>query len=194
MLTNVLRKTLEKSIVISSNLCTTLAVSRRFRVSTCFDCFFFFQAEDGIRDLTVTGVQTCALPISCRELGLRPAGPQRVRRRRARGDVAWRRHDWRPRWLERLPPWRHARKGACVDDRTGAERLDRKRAVGVHGCDRRPRLGRRSLEGLGSLGSRTRDGRDAVTLSTLSLYARTRGETSRCLGHFCVTPRRESAA
>src|SRR2546430_3139661 len=29
-----------------------------------FLCFFFFQAEDGIRDLTVTGVQTCALPIS----------------------------------------------------------------------------------------------------------------------------------
>src|SRR2546430_6807313 len=29
-----------------------------------FACFFFFQAEDGIRDLTVTGVQTCALPIS----------------------------------------------------------------------------------------------------------------------------------
>src|SRR5438270_1781487 len=28
--------------------------------------FFFFQAEDGIRDLTVTGVQTCALPISIR--------------------------------------------------------------------------------------------------------------------------------
>src|SRR5256886_12853091 len=27
---------------------------------------FFFQAEDGIRDLTVTGVQTCALPISAR--------------------------------------------------------------------------------------------------------------------------------
>src|SRR2546427_1358187 len=28
--------------------------------------FFFFQAEDGIRDLTVTGVQTCALPICWR--------------------------------------------------------------------------------------------------------------------------------
>src|SRR3972149_1762206 len=28
-----------------------------------FSFFFFFQAEDGIRDLTVTGVQTCALPI-----------------------------------------------------------------------------------------------------------------------------------
>src|SRR2546430_12084572 len=29
-------------------------------------CYFFFQAEDGIRDLTVTGVQTCALPILVR--------------------------------------------------------------------------------------------------------------------------------
>src|SRR3712207_8062918 len=27
--------------------------------------FFFFQAEDGIRDIGVTGVQTCALPIFC---------------------------------------------------------------------------------------------------------------------------------
>src|SRR6266542_6343123 len=36
--------------------------------------FFFFQAEDGIRDATVTGVQTCALPI----LGmLRPHRGQR---------------------------------------------------------------------------------------------------------------------
>src|SRR5437879_8855699 len=30
-----------------------------------FFFFFFFQAEDGIRDTSVTGVQTCALPISC---------------------------------------------------------------------------------------------------------------------------------
>src|SRR2546421_3066876 len=30
----------------------------------CSLLFFFFQAEDGIRDLIVTGVQTCALPIS----------------------------------------------------------------------------------------------------------------------------------
>src|SRR3989442_11833804 len=29
--------------------------------------FFFFQAEDGIRDADVTGVQTCALPISNRD-------------------------------------------------------------------------------------------------------------------------------
>ena len=33
-----------------------------------FFFFFFFQAEDGIRDYKVTGVQTCALPISrCEE-------------------------------------------------------------------------------------------------------------------------------
>src|SRR2546421_2081820 len=30
--------------------------------------FFFFQAEDGIRDLIVTGVQTCALPISVKNV------------------------------------------------------------------------------------------------------------------------------
>src|SRR5690554_6974227 len=34
-------------------------------VFLCF--FFFFQAEDGIRDADVTGVQTCALPISGRK-------------------------------------------------------------------------------------------------------------------------------
>src|SRR5256885_4718942 len=31
---------------------------------SCSTIFFFFQAEDGIRDYKVTGVQTCALPIS----------------------------------------------------------------------------------------------------------------------------------
>src|SRR5260221_1598354 len=40
-------------------------------IKTCYglfsyDFFFFFQAEDGIRDHCVTGVQTCALPISSR--------------------------------------------------------------------------------------------------------------------------------
>src|SRR3712207_1704334 len=36
-----------------------------------FFIFFFFQAEDGIRDIGVTGVQTCALPISGQELARR---------------------------------------------------------------------------------------------------------------------------
>src|SRR2546426_9361108 len=43
--------------------------------------FFFFQAEDGIRDYKVTGVQTCALPISFLpgSWPVRPAsGPPRV--------------------------------------------------------------------------------------------------------------------
>src|SRR2546426_11928336 len=35
---------------------------------------FFFQAEDGIRDYKVTGVQTCALPISGVELRISPEG------------------------------------------------------------------------------------------------------------------------
>src|SRR5256885_11374021 len=33
-------------------------------------CVFFFQAEDGIRDYKVTGVQTCALPILSRVSGV----------------------------------------------------------------------------------------------------------------------------
>src|SRR2546430_9162265 len=41
-----------------------------------FIFFFFFQAEDGIRDLTVTGVQTCALPICA-------SGARRLRHARA---------------------------------------------------------------------------------------------------------------
>src|SRR2546426_7771773 len=41
------------------------------RSSACLlDFFFFFQAEDGIRDYKVTGVQTCALPIFSPSLSL----------------------------------------------------------------------------------------------------------------------------
>src|SRR5699024_11629502 len=36
-------------------------------LALCSLYFFFFQAEDGIRDRNVTGVQTCALPISAME-------------------------------------------------------------------------------------------------------------------------------
>src|SRR5260370_26659031 len=41
-------------------------------------CLFFFQAEDGIRDSSVTGVQTCALPIY-RDSNLRPASSASAR-------------------------------------------------------------------------------------------------------------------
>src|SRR5437762_5294962 len=38
--------------------------ARRYGVAVFISCWlFFFQAEDGIRDTSVTGVQTCALPI-----------------------------------------------------------------------------------------------------------------------------------
>src|SRR2546430_7471958 len=45
-------------------MCTVRVLKKRRARSPSVDTFFFFQAEDGIRDLTVTGVQTCALPIS----------------------------------------------------------------------------------------------------------------------------------
>src|SRR2546425_8706949 len=48
--------------------------------SPLFVMFFFFQAEDGIRDKLVTGVQTCALPISRREQA--GAGVRRLPRAR----------------------------------------------------------------------------------------------------------------
>src|SRR5438105_15407651 len=41
--------------------CNTWKTAMRTRYGRCI--FFFFQAEDGIRDPLVTGVQTCALPI-----------------------------------------------------------------------------------------------------------------------------------
>src|SRR5437016_13309284 len=54
-----------------------------FSLLLFFFFFFFFQAEDGIRDWSVTGVQTCALPISggrplslwgyCESVGEQPA-------------------------------------------------------------------------------------------------------------------------
>src|SRR5260370_25806177 len=63
------------------------------------DYFFFFQAEDGIRDSSVTGVQTCALPISARsscsaiepdeDLRTRHVDGNALRRRRLFRRRAW---------------------------------------------------------------------------------------------------------
>src|SRR5256885_5727576 len=47
--------------------------SRRRLTSDGPRLFFFFQAEDGIRDYKVTGIQTCALPISPPPNPLRPS-------------------------------------------------------------------------------------------------------------------------
>src|SRR2546427_4051047 len=53
---------------------------------SCF--FFFFQAEDGIRDLTVTGVQTCALPISSADRS--PSSPSPICRASNEASDLWR--------------------------------------------------------------------------------------------------------
>src|SRR5438309_5940665 len=56
-----------------------------------FFVFFFFQAEDGIRDGTVTGVQTCALPIFGRQWNCEPSPIGR------RASACLRYRAW-PRW------------------------------------------------------------------------------------------------
>src|SRR5215203_6657774 len=96
---------------------------------------FFFQAEDGIRYIGVTGVQTCALPISCgaeRLLGRRPAvlAADRVPRLR-RGDGA----AHRPRLPERhgLAPAHPARAEIAVvssPPRAAARARSRARTTG----------------------------------------------------------------
>src|SRR3712207_7360263 len=58
--------------------------------------YFFFQAEDGIRDIGVTGVQTCALPIFAAVRGSARTR-SRTRGRRRRGHAASRRATPRPR-------------------------------------------------------------------------------------------------
>src|SRR6266481_7399086 len=73
--------------------------------------FFFFQAEDGIRDGTVTGVQTCALPISGRGRGDVP-GPPRLGSR-----AAAHRQDRLRRLRAELPDPLPDPGGDAVDDR-----------------------------------------------------------------------------
>src|SRR3989442_8169855 len=85
----------------TSSRCSQVIAMRK-----CKTIIFFFQAEDGIRDADVTGVQTCALPISRRTCaGLhrhRPRFPAHVRRghrksdRRDQGGAAQERAAMRP--------------------------------------------------------------------------------------------------
>src|SRR2546429_2823545 len=56
-----LRYEVQSGITDESDRSVTGCSSRG--ITICYR-FFFFQAEDGIRDVAVTGVQTCALPIS----------------------------------------------------------------------------------------------------------------------------------
>src|SRR5437016_13640802 len=75
---------------------------------------FFFQAEDGIRDWSVTGVQTCALPIS------------RCGARSARGSVRGAGRARAGRRVARNPARRKARRGASrrSEERRVGKRVD----------------------------------------------------------------------
>src|SRR5690348_17917520 len=83
--------------------------------------FFFFQAEDGIRDGRVTGVQTCALPISHFLLERRGRGEHL-----AAGRIDHLRIDVRVRAMHReayraLASDAHARLGRSEERRVGKE-------------------------------------------------------------------------
>src|SRR2546430_8151943 len=83
--------------------------------------FFFFQAEDGIRDLTVTGVQTCALPIYIARARIE---------HRARAETGERRAPSR-RWIDdnRLDSAPLERQEGARTNRTCAVNRDRKSVV-----------------------------------------------------------------
>src|SRR5256886_13704595 len=81
---------------------------------------FFFQAEGGIRYLTVTGVQTCALPIwrpraRARFRALRPAPARGDPRPRARAPYAHPRSVARPLHADGRPVGAAAREPAADD-------------------------------------------------------------------------------
>src|SRR5205823_7576298 len=71
-----------------------------------FSFFFFFQAEDGIRDKLVTGVQTCALPIFGRAQQRHLAAARR--RRRTGSGARWRCWARPSRWWRTSTTWRRS--------------------------------------------------------------------------------------
>src|SRR2546430_465418 len=131
--------------------------------------FFFCQAEDGIRDLTVTGVQTCALPISTSR---RSRAGSRQRRRTACSskprDRAAGRLGLRVRELAGGVP--RPRRPRRRRDRAGHPRRRRRRAVCAqrrgrerrahHALQRRAGAGAASPERRVDPGPRGRAGRD----------------------------------
>src|SRR5438093_11833185 len=98
--------------------------------------FFFFQAEDGIRDWSVTGVQTCALPIYT-------AGPVGAG---VPPDSQDRPHDRRPRWGG----------GARAEARERGDSVSELGSAGGRGPDCHP--GRGEVTATGKHGKRKRSG------------------------------------
>src|SRR2546430_4218722 len=77
--------------------------------------FFFFQAEDGIRDLTVTGVQTCALPISTHTPSSFPSSCSSKRRSPPSSPIIM--SGYADGAIS--PPWRVLRNRACYTPEIG---------------------------------------------------------------------------
>src|SRR5687768_18055599 len=93
-------------------------ISHAMRVFLLLHSFFFFQAEDGIRDVAVTGVQTCALPISRAHTTLQRAQARmrRARTRRASEEATPTTHATM-RWPARPTPARTSPSPAAAPDR-----------------------------------------------------------------------------
>src|SRR3712207_7508130 len=86
--------------------------------------FFFFQAEDGIRDIGVTGVQTCALPISRSSTAApdsRARGRHPPRRRHPRVDAGLASGDPDDRHRHAGPRPRLVRASVGLDRKSGVE-------------------------------------------------------------------------
>src|SRR5689334_24643723 len=109
-------------------------MNRRRLMILLFWFFFFFQAEDGIRDGTVTGVQTCALPISTFPDGTALGGAPCRRGARDLGRLG----------LVRAVPGRRARRSRAPDRlalraRTAGAHRSEERRVGKECRYRGPR-------------------------------------------------------
>src|SRR5690606_39426809 len=97
--------------------------------------YFFFQAEDGIRDFHVTGVQTCALPICRQRPARRRPAATAAGRRRGNAAEAW----WlRGRAMRPRGDLKQTRSGEGVDggaQQRGGARSEERR-VGKEGGPR----------------------------------------------------------
>src|SRR5215204_1393252 len=80
---------------------------------------FFFQAEDGIRDHCVTGVQTCALPISTARASSRRRSPRSCRRRATSSSCMTARSEERRVGKECRSRWSPYHYKQKRDDRSG---------------------------------------------------------------------------
>src|SRR5207247_7851012 len=88
---------------------------------------FFFQAEDGIRDPLVTGVQTCALPISLTSGGTSPASgivPPEVRARKRLPRRAWSRSFTRSQRIRGAAPLRSEERRVGREWSSGGGTID----------------------------------------------------------------------